>query len=551
MRHLGFAALACVLTASLTAPAPAETDSFLGKPLSHWTTALGAKDARTRRSAAFALGRIGRQAIGSASELVRLIDADREPEADVRDMAATALGDLVKAAPGAAGDLWPQAGPALQRALGNDTSPRVRRSVAYALGTFGPVAAPAATALREALASKDADVRQNAAWAIGQLGNLADDDTVSALRDRLGDDSTLVRRDAATALGKLGSAAAAKGAPALMDLVQRETDEVVRKAGLDALAHLAGKEHRGFAEPLKKLLDDRDAETSRGAALVLARVGGPPAIPAVPVLRKALKDSDVQVQRLAAAALANLGEDAAPAVGDLADVLGSSPDVEVRRNAAVALGHMGDKAKAGVPALGAALASNVPTEVRQAAAEALAHIAYPTNAAALADAVKAIRDDSDPLVRQRCVWALFKVDDIKVNGAKDVLEKVLAETGDNGLLVRYDAARVLANKLGPDAPDRTVDVLIDMLTNRKLRVFKGTDAKVEGAGNEASRGKTSVEESIGGDARYMAVQALGWMGNKASSRKEVVAALREAARDKDPKMKETVRKALENLNIEP
>lgn len=548
MRLSVVASLLALPLAFLTPPASAQTDSFLGKPLAHWTRQLRDKGPKARRSAAFALGRIGPTALGSGGELLRLVEADPDPE--VRDMAASALGDMVKAAPSAGADQLPQAIALLQKVLGNDDSPRVRRSAAYALGAFGPQAAPAATALREALASTDADVRQNAAWALGQLAEMADDDDVSALRERLGDKSTLVRRDAATALGKLG-ARGAKGVPDLMGLVQRETDEVVRKAGLDALAHLAGPEHREFARNLKDLLADRDPETARSAALVLARVGGEPAIPAVPVLQKALQDADVQVQRLAAAGLGGLGEDAAPAVADLANVLGSSPDKEVRRNAALALGHMGEKARPGVPALGAALSPSVPTDVREAAAEALAHIAYPTNTAALPNVFKAIRDDADPLVRQRCIWSLFKMEDLKDSNARDALEKVLDESARNMTLVRYDAARVLANKLGDRAPDRTVDVLMEMLTSRGLHVFKGTDARIEGAGNEAARGTTSVAESIGGDARYMAAQALGWLGKKASDRPEVAAALRKAAQEKDPKMRETARKSLDALGLKP
>jgi HEAT repeat protein len=565
MRHLLLAGLACAVV-SLAAPAAwSQPDSFLGKPLSQWAGDLQDKDPQVRRSAAFALGRIGAPGMTYAADLVRLARSDSE--ATVREMAVCAIGDMARAAPGSATDLWTEAGPVLQKVLGNDPSPRVRRSAAYALGSFGPAAAPASDALRESLHSKYADVRQNAAWALGQLGSLVEADAIRDLCDRLRDDAVLVRRDAAGALGNLGKtppiepggpvepgkekpSAAVRAVPALMELVQTETDEVVRKTGLDALAHLAGPDHQKYAASLLKLLEDSDPEVARGAALVLGRIGGPSAAPAVRVLRKALQDDDKQVQGLAAAALANLGPEAAPAALDLANALDHSTDTEVRRNAAVALGHMRKGARPGVPALGRALKADVPEEVRRLASEALAHIGYPTNEPALPAIVNAIENDKDQLVRQRCVWSLFALDDVKKGGVDQVLEKVLRETDPKSLLVRYDAARAMANKLGPEAPDRTVDVLMHMLENRDLHVFKGTDARVEGAGNEASSGRTRVAESIGGDARYMAVQALGWMGTKASSRKDVVKALREAARDADPTLREHARRSLRELGLD-
>jgi HEAT repeat protein len=563
---------------SLLACVPAATaGDFLGKPSGRWQQELADAQPAVRRSAAFALGRLG--AIEAVPDLLTRLQEDRDP--GVREMAATAIGDIIKAQRGGDRELWQQAGPALEKAATADSEPRVRRGAVYALGTFGRLAASASETLRKALGDGSSSVRQNAAWALGQLGSDAGAQAVAALCDRLGDADVLVRRDSAGALGAIGASASRSGVPALMSLVKVESDEVVKKTALDALSHLAGPEHRPIAGSLGRLLRDPDVEIARGAALVLAKIGGPEAAGAVPVLRRALADDDTSVQELAAAALANLGPEAEPATTDLARALLHAPSPAVQRNAALALGHIGapgrdlartiktadsqaerekaEKALAvverasreAVPALGRSLAPSVPLEVRQFAAEALAQFGYPNNKQAVPAIVATIKRDTDPLVRQRCVWALFNLQDLKSYGADRVLEDVLDETSRDSLLVRYDAARALANVMEAEAPNKVVAVLLDMLENRGLRVFNRTDARVEGAGNEAARARADVQENLGGDARFMAVEALSWLGAKAARNREVVNALRKAAGDRDPELRKKANEALDVLGIKP
>ena len=87
-----------------------------------------------------------------------------------------------------------------------------------------------------------------------------------------------------------------------------------------------------------------------------------------------------------------------------------------------------------------------------------------------------------------------------------------------------NCAHVLQDK----APEKTADVLLEMLKNKTLLVYNRTDAKVEGADNEVSRGKVNVAENLGGDARYMAAVALGLLGDKAKNRPDVIEALKKA-----------------------
>ncbi len=301
------------------------------------------------------------------------------------------------------------------------------------------------------------------------------------------------------------------------------------------------------------MLESKDPEIALGTAIVLARIGGKEAAPALDVLRQALKNPDAQKQEMATAALATLGAAAAPAMRDLADTLtnADNPPI-VRRNAALAIAHIGPEAKPVVPALVRALDPTQPLEVRQYAAEALAQMKHPANDAGVPAILIAIEKDPDKLVRQKCVWALFGMDkeDILKSGADKVLAKVLTETPEEMNLVRYDAARKLANTLHADAPPKTADVLLDMLNNTSLHVYNSTDAHVEGAGNEAARGKVNVKQNVGGDARYMAVQALGWLGAKVKKRPDVVAALKKAAKGEDPMLRKAVREALDAIGAD-
>jgi HEAT repeat protein len=101
---------------------------------------------------------------------------------------------------------------------------------AFGLSRQGADAAPALPALRQALQSDKAPVRQAAAQALGKIGNAeAVPDLVAALRDS----HWPVRRQAAVALGELGPAA--RAARPDLEKLRRDPDPLVRKAAQDAL----------------------------------------------------------------------------------------------------------------------------------------------------------------------------------------------------------------------------------------------------------------------------------------------------------------------------
>jgi HEAT repeat protein len=579
MRRTTLLTLAVVPALGLAAPTPAVAQTaFLGKTPSKWVEDLRDGKPEVRRSAAFALGKLGDNAFAALPKLKAVLERDKD--AGVRETAAVALGDIVAALRGGR-QAWEDLGGALERALGEDPDPRVRRSAAYALGAFGALASPACPALRKALRHDDPAVRQNAAWALGRVGGDVPEEAVGDLCELLQDRDALVRRDAAAALGAIGKPVARAAAKPLLELAGSDKEEaVVRKTAVDALAKLAGPEHVESAPVIYPLLRADDPELARGAAFVLANVGGKPAQEALPVLRKALDDDDPSVQKLAAAALGNIGAPAAAATADLARALDPARDPEVRRNAAVALALVlrppppeearrtpgvlqliEEHAPEAIPALVQCLKLSEPLDVRQFAAEALAAMEFPANEKAIPAILDALRNDNDPTVRQRCVWALFRITDpnrvgaksritdLKQIGAEKPLTDILSETSREALLVRYDAARLLALALREKAPDRVTELLLEMLNNRTLRVYLQTDAAVSGTASEATKGEAAVKEKLGDDGRYMGAQALGWLGrnSKAAKDPKVIDALREAARDPDKKLSEVAKQSLKEL----
>jgi HEAT repeat protein len=544
-------ALLLTLVAASAALGPArqafaQGPSFFGRPMRDWLTDLKDPKPEVRRGAAFALGKVGGDAGPGTGQVIDALThsvADKDP--GVRDCAASGLGDVLTALGEQGPAYWAKVGSALQTAL-KDGEPRVRRSAAYALGAFGPAAAPARDDLIAATADPSAIVRQNAAYALGKLGEKSGAEGVAELRKLLKDDEPLVRRDALHALGDVGNPTGHPAVSAMLTAAGSESNAVVRKAAVEALSRLVGPEDHADAAALYPLLQDKDPETRYNAAFVLGKIGGAEAVEALPVLREALKDQDPHFQELAAASIGGLGKDAAPAVEDLGAALTGAKESVIRENAAVSLAHIGPSAAKALPQILQALQETDDArygKVRVRAAEALQSIHMPGVEPAIPAVLKIIKSDPDPLVRQRCLWSLFDIRKLDQYGITPVLTEVLNETDPNATLVRYDSARLLALCLRDNAPDKTPDVLLDMLNNRSLYQFNGSTAHTSGVGTEGAGGKTQVNEAKGGDARYMAAEALGWLSRKAN-RPDVVKALETAAQDDDANLKAKAKEAL-------
>src|SRR4051812_43116921 len=101
--------LSLLLALSLSLPLWGEgPGAFLGKPRQKWVAELKSDRPERRRCAAFALGRLGEAAMISIPALVERVRLD--PDAGVRDLAASAIGDILLDADSAPGQaLWDDA----------------------------------------------------------------------------------------------------------------------------------------------------------------------------------------------------------------------------------------------------------------------------------------------------------------------------------------------------------------------------------------------------------------------------------------------------------
>jgi HEAT repeat protein/beta-lactamase regulating signal transducer with metallopeptidase domain len=209
-------------------------------------------------------------------------------------------------------------------------------------------------ALTRALDDSVASVREDAAYALGQLEAAT---AVEPLAARLGRDvDAKVREMIAWALGSIGSL---KATPALGAAAQRDAAETVRAMAVWALGQL---EDPTSVPILIAVLRDRSAEVRGRAAWALGSIEPPNAPPAL-----------------------------VEALGDLS--------AEVRLRAAWALGHIADSTV--VARLGVALRDS-SSEVRQAALWALGQIGGDAAQAPLLQALQ----DRDPEVRARAARAL-------------------------------------------------------------------------------------------------------------------------------------------------
>lgn len=215
-------------------------------------------------------------------------------------------------------------------------------------------------ALEEALVSREAGLRVNAATALGRLG---DSRSVPALERALSDSHPLVRQAAARALGRVGGENAAR---ALLKGF-RDPHLAVRAQVVHALGAtrqplvISALERTFLADP-----DEPDAPLRAEAAQALEALGSL----SIPVLLKGLRSGDAAVRFYAARTLGNIGNP--DAVGALVSVF-SDTESAVAAEAASALGRLGELA---LPKLLEQLESERP-EVRLNAARALGIVGAP------------------------------------------------------------------------------------------------------------------------------------------------------------------------------
>jgi HEAT repeat protein len=516
---LGLVALA------LPSAARAQQPTFLNKLADQWGAELSSSNPDVRRSAAFALGKLGQAAARQVPKLLSLVAGDSD--GTVREAAAFALGDICRQDTGARAN--PKVLPTLQNAVLNDKHELVRRSAAYALGCMGQQSINALKTLDAATGDSSLAVKQNVAWALGKLGKSG---VLSLQKLVAAETDPMVVRNAANSLGEIGKDAR----PAIADLLRHLKDAnpdpksvEMRKSVLGTLVGLVDKRDTAAVEPLKLALKDTDLDVRRSAALALSNIGGPSVADAVPVLVEALQNekAEIQYRRQAAAALRNIGPAAKDAVPSLLNALKSS-DPELRTNAAVALGGIAD------PSCIAALAEVVAdtkelSRVREHAAIALRDAGVQTTAEGksarpelikqLPLLIKVIEDpNDDPKVRATALWP-FRFLDPDVVAQKpevtQVLEKIV--TSERKVpptkMMRYDSACLLCLFQGPKVSAAAMNTINDFLHDDQVFIYTGITAdpgRLPPEGTKPDDPKVKIKGR--GDGRVVAVQALSFVG---------------------------------------
>jgi HEAT repeat protein len=309
-----------------------------------------------------------------------------------RGESAARQADLLRVVPAAAKRL--PAGPAealaaVRGSLGPDRSFEVRGRAVVALGALGPAALRDLADLR---AKADEPVlRQLATRELAELSpSVVGAVAIPALRAALGDTDPRVRETAAQGLGSNRDRDAV---PALVAGAKQEPWPFVRRAELEALGQLCGKE----AGDLLARAVERDVDEVRRAALVgLARCRDPRA-PATLMHVLGRRNEASTLRELAAALIGEMGErSAAPGLAEALarQVNESEADLSVEGVAAAtlrALAHLG-----GPEATAAAvtLAKDTRHPFQHTAVEALGMLCDPGAGAATLRELEAGKDVS-------------------------------------------------------------------------------------------------------------------------------------------------------------
>ncbi len=538
MRQLTILGAAALLLVAADRAAAQPMPRFLGKTAAQWTDQLKNPTATaTRRSAAFALGKLGVYASTALPELKKLYRTEKD--AGTREAIVVALGEVAAGTESVDADLETLLIDALQR----DPDQFVRRSAALSLGLLGSKTDAVRTALGQAMTDPKQVVRQNAAWSLGRLDAKAAPALVQALHDETSD--ALVKRDAANALYAVSLGNPALVRPALDDLLAmcRDTDAEIRKAGLKPLVRALKPGDKAAVPILTAILGDPDLEVRRFAALALSKIGGPGATAAVPVLVADLHHPDPEVKKSSFLAIRKLGKNGVAAIPSLIKVL-EGPDPENARNAALALGGMGPAAEPAVPALVKVMRDPaLPLDVRIDAGEAL--VGNPDTGLGVGD-VPAVRqripevlellaDPREPgTLRLRAAWLFnaFLGDSKMMGQASPVMAKVCGETlNKNNGEARFHCAYLLGLVKTRETPDAALNVLADVLQDDTFKLYKNKAVKFDASGSEVKT-KSSVELELVGDGRSMAVEVLGLIGrDRILARDDIVKQLRVLAGD--------------------
>ena len=250
----------------------------------------------------------------------------------------------------------------------------VRSQAAFALGSIGEPAKKSVPALAALLKEDpDANVRASSAFALSKMG-LTAKDAAPALSQALSDDQPLVRINAANALRNLGPEARV-AIPALLKGLLEERNEVYVDRFIltvqDAIALAIGKVTAGTDEGVPAMMEAlRATKLSPTRKAIVRGLGeiGPAAKQAVPLILEFRADKDRLLQRTVEEALKKIDGAQAAAPVPAGPVLAELPEVD--RQYLWEIEHHGNVlSKHGFGRLAAALREGDPSAVARTLAD--------------------------------------------------------------------------------------------------------------------------------------------------------------------------------------
>ncbi len=271
------------------------------------------------------------------------VSPDKDPNPEIRALAAAALGRI--------GPATPEVVPALIKALKED-DPRVRRAAAKSLVEIAPEQkATVPAALLEQLKDKSLDQEEKHV-PIDDLRVKEVFRRIEKMTQELDSPDKGVRRRAADDLEEIVRhiALVSWSEQILQRAPQFRQDDVGRLHAARALS-LFGAAGKLAAPVAIAALQDTSSGVRAEAAAALGQIG-PVTQEVVPALIKALKDNDPHVRRCSAASLGVIGPQANAAVPELIELLkDKKQSTAIRGGCALALAYIGPAAKPAVPAL--------------------------------------------------------------------------------------------------------------------------------------------------------------------------------------------------------
>lgn len=433
-----------------------------------------------------------------------------------------------------------------------DTDATVRREGVTALATLGPAAASAVPALIEAMRDSDMAVRSGAVVALGKIGPAAKE-AVPALLKAADDTDSSYRESVFVSMGVI----APEDERVQMASARAFLDPDKRQRSLKArlIFDRSGPKSKAVVPILLEAVNSDDPARSSHALAALTRFGPD----AAPILLPLVKDKDGKIRPGILGALKTLGPDARPALPILKEA------VEKEQEAAVAIRVLAAIGPEAVPFLAETL-THPNGQVGKLAAEALhdlasqAKPAIPALIAALEDrqvggsanqALIAIGEEAVPALleaigkpkrRELAFRALQEMGPRAASATPELIPMLKDEAR------AYKAANVLA-VIGADAVPAVLAAMEDLDNDWAGRVIvlwrdKDTPFRL------AMPGLVKLLNHKDPQLRLRAARTFEEIGPPVTQSPQSVAALREALKDPDAKVRTAVERALKRIRPE-